>query len=117
MKGLLTVPGQSETELKRQIKEALEATGRVKLIRVQASGYRGRAKGAPPGTPDLVGYTIPGARFVALEVKLPGTPADVMRRTTDAQAEWLADARQAGALAYVITSVQAGLEVLRCNAS
>lgn len=65
----------TETELKRDICKLLDTLG-IYWVRLQASGYRGRMKGCPKGTADLL--AAPYARRQAnpvwlwLEIKKPG---------------------------------------------
>jgi hypothetical protein len=62
----------SESEIQRQVIQAVNASGLARVWRTQ-SGTRsgGRMHLAPTGTPDIVGYTRFG-RFLGLEVKRPG---------------------------------------------
>jgi hypothetical protein len=59
-----------------------------------------------PGCPDILGY-LKGGRFMALEVKRPG------QKPTRLQEQFLDRARQAGALAEVITDPQQIVDLLQ----
>lgn len=66
----------TETQLKADIQKALDQLG-IPRWRMQAGGYRGRTRGLPKGTPDILAspcVTIMGALFPCwlwIEVKLP----------------------------------------------
>jgi hypothetical protein len=60
----------------------------------------------PTGSSDLVGILKPSGRFIALEVKRPG------QKLKPEQEAWLADAREFGAFAAVVDSIESAFEAL-----
>jgi len=106
----------SETELSRNIRDALTALDYVWCLRVNAGGYRGRMVGAPKGTSDLIACVerpmvswereLVGV-FVALEVKRPGG------KTSPAQDAFARRIRALGGVYAVVTSVEDALEVVK----
>ena len=64
----------TETQLKADIQKALDQLG-IPRWRMQAGGYRGRTRGLPKGTPDILAAPeIPYCSFPAylwIEVKKP----------------------------------------------
>lgn len=88
----------TETEIKKLIMEYMNAAGYT--VWVTNAGYaRRNIKLAPPGTPDIIGYS-PKGRFVGIEVKKPGC------RPTEIQEKWHEAARSAGCEIHVATSVE-----------
>lgn len=67
---------RTETDIKAEIQETLDKLG-IPRWRMQAGGYRGRTRGLPKGTPDIL--AAPEYRGVPLylwiEVKKPGEEA------------------------------------------
>ena len=65
----------TETEIKSDIQNALDKLG-IPRWRMQAGGYRGRTRGLPKGTPDILAaplirrLELPA--FLWIEVKKPG---------------------------------------------
>jgi len=58
------------------------------------------------GSSDLIGWRKSDGRFVALEVKLPG------KHPTDAQINFIAQAKKAGCLAGVARSVEDAKKII-----
>lgn len=91
----------------RQIREAVNLTGRARLVRNQV-GFDQERKlryGLGIGSADLVGV-IPGGRLFALEVK---TSAG---RTTPEQLAWLRAVRRWGGFAAIVRSVDDAIAAL-----
>lgn len=59
---------RSESQIQRSILGFLALQPDVDVVRVNSGGYRGRMRGAPKGTADILGVG-PRGRFVAIEVK------------------------------------------------
>ncbi len=97
----------SETPLARAIRDALTAIG-VYCWRANAGGYSRRMRGAPAGTPDIIGFLV-GGKMLALEVKAPGG------KERPAQTEWLAHARAAGCIVGVVRSPQEAVDLVRLH--
>lgn len=102
----------TEQQLTRAIIDAVNASGLAYVWRSQAGGLKvkgGYVELAPPGTPDVVGYTTrrhalgPG-RFVGLEVKLP------KGKLTEAQERFMVSAY--GGLLAVVRSVDDAIRLL-----
>lgn len=84
--------------------KALNGIPCVHFTRINSGGYRGRMKGAPKGTPDLMG-TVKGKAAV-IETKAPGG------KLSQAQREWY----QAHGHMYLYgmaTSVADGVELVK----
>lgn len=64
----------TETQLKADIQKALDQLG-IPRFRMQAGGYRGRTRGLPKGTPDILAAPQPSHLawpvFLWIEVKKP----------------------------------------------
>lgn len=97
----------SETDLSKAIREALNTVGGCHVVRVQSGTARGgKMKLAPEGTPDIVGYRKSDGRAVYVEAKTP------TGRLSEAQALFLARARDAGCCAGVARSVVEALRLV-----
>lgn len=88
----------SEPRLVLKMKKTLQAEGHY-VAKIHGGRYS-------VGVPDLLICTNEGY-FVALEVKLPGKE----RNLTDLQRSQLKSVRAAGGIAWVVTSVEAAVEV------
>lgn len=74
-------PATNETrDVTSPLLKALNSIPGVHLTRINSGGYRGRMKGAPKGTPDLLG-TVKG-KAAAIETKAPGG------KLSQAQRDW-----------------------------
>lgn len=103
----------AETILTRNIKIAINRTGRARLIRNNV-GFSLEAKlryGLGLGSPDLVGCLIGSGRVFALEVKTP------TGRVTTEQLAWMRACRGLGGFVCVVRSVEEALLALdrACN--
>ena len=105
----------SESEVVRQVKEVIRITG-LKLQRINTGCFtvgEGRAKRfvktAEAGTLDFEGYDNHG-RHVGIECKRP-----VGGRLSDEQAARIDDINRKGGVAFVVTSGNEALELLRKN--
>lgn len=105
----------SESEVIREVKEVIRITG-LKLQRINTGCFaigEGRAKRfiktAEAGTLDYEGYDNYG-RHVGIECKRP-----VGGRLSDEQAARIADINRKGGIAFVVTSGNEALELLRKN--
>ena len=112
MNALRDVP---ESEVVREVKEVIRITG-LKLQRVNVGCFavgEGRTKRfvrtAKKGTLDYEGYDNYG-RHVGIECKRP-----VGGRLSDEQAARIADINRKGGVAFVVTSGNEALELLRKN--
>ena len=96
---------RSETDIKLGITKVLESLGYI-VTRIPVGGYRGRAKGAKTGTPDLhvIGFA---GRSCWLEVKRP------KEGLSPAQNEFFAKARAAGAFCERVDSEQSAVDAMR----
>jgi hypothetical protein len=104
-----------ESAVIQQVKQIIKATG-LKLQRINTGCFQigeGRnrryIKTADAGTCDFEGYDNKG-RFVAIECKRP-----VGGRLSPAQKERIADINRKGGVAFVATSGEQALEMLRIN--
>jgi hypothetical protein len=102
----------SETDIKRAIVQAMNASGLCRVWstpsgRVQIRG--GWVSLAPEGTPDICGWSRDG-RFVGVEVKVPGHKTKPERATK--QQETQAAIRSAGGIAGQVESALAAIELL-----
>jgi Holliday junction resolvase len=88
----------TETELQRSILDYLKARG-ICAWRANSGYVRKNIKLAPPGTPDIIGYTAQGT-FFGIEVKKPGCEPSKIQK------QWHDQARAAGCHIYVATSVE-----------
>ena len=65
----------TETDIKAEIQNALDKLG-IPRWRMQAGGYRGRTRGLPKGTPDILAAPLTNVcnfpLFLWIEVKKPG---------------------------------------------
>lgn len=105
----------SESEVIREVKEVIRITG-LKLQRINTGCFaigEGRAKRfiktAEAGTLDFEGYDNRG-RHVGIECKRP-----VGGRLSDEQAARIDDINRKGGVAFVVTSGNEALELLRKN--
>ena len=105
----------NESEVIRQVKEVVRITG-LKLQRINTGCFtigEGRAKRfiktAEAGTLDFEGYDNHG-RHVGIECKRP-----VGGRLSDEQAARIDDINRKGGVAFVVTSGNEALELLRKN--
>ena len=105
----------SESEVIREVKEVIRITG-LKLQRINTGCFtvgEGRAKRfiktAEAGTLDFEGYDNHG-RHVEIECKRP-----VGGRLSDEQAARIDDINRKGGVAFVVTSGNEALELLRKN--
>ena len=105
----------SESEVIREVKEVIRITG-LKLQRINTGCFtvgEGRAKRfiktAEAGTLDFEGYDNHG-RHVGIECKRP-----VGGRLSDEQAARIDDINRKGGVAFVVTSGNEALELLRKN--
>jgi hypothetical protein len=99
----------SEQKLTRAIIEAANGTRRVHVWRNQSGKARvrgGYMQLAPAGSPDVIGYTLAGGRFVGLEVKLPG------EKPTPIQETWREQIAKAGGISATVWSVEDALAAL-----
>jgi hypothetical protein len=90
-----------EPQLVLKIKKALLEKGHT-VIKIHGGQYS-------VGVSDLIVCTMHDGYFVALEVKLPGKE----RNTTALQEKFIRDVRASGGIAWVVSSVEAALEVCR----
>ena len=104
-----------ESEVIREVKEVIRITG-LKLQRINTGCFaigEGRAKRfiktAEAGTLDFEGYDNRG-RHVGIECKRP-----VGGRLSDEQAARIDDINRKGGVAFVVTSGNEALELLRKN--
>lgn len=89
---------KTETDIQRDILTYLKLRG-ITAWRTNSGYARRNIKLAPPGTPDIIGYTAQGT-FIGIEVKKPGyEPSEI-------QKQWHDQARAAGCHIYVATSVE-----------
>ena len=97
-----------ETSLMFAIRAALTSTGRVTLWRNNCGVDLDRKVryGLGVGSADLIGILKPDGRFIAFEVK-----TETGRLSSD-QKLWIAAVRNAGALAFVVRSVEEALACL-----
>lgn len=95
-----------ETVIMRNVRLALNRTGRARLVRnnVGVDAAHGIRYGLGVGSADLVGMLRSG-RVFCLEVKAGG-------RTTREQAAWLASVRRWGGFAAVVRSVEDAMAAL-----
>lgn len=107
--------GINESEVVREVKEVIRITG-LKLQRINTGCFtvgEGRAKRfvktAEAGTLDFEGYDNHG-RHVGIECKRP-----VGGRLSDEQAARIDDINRKGGVAFVVTSGNEALELLRKN--
>ena len=105
----------SESEVIREVKEVIRITG-LKLQRINTGCFtvgEGRAKRfiktAEAGTLDFEGYDNHG-RHVGIECKRP-----VGGRLSDEQEARIDDINRKGGIAFVVTSGNEALELLRKN--
>lgn len=105
----------SESEVIREVKEVIRITG-LKLQRINTGCFaigEGRAKRfvktAEAGTLDFEGYDNHG-RHLGIECKRP-----VGGRLSDEQAARIDDINRKGGVAFVVTSGNEALELLRKN--
>jgi hypothetical protein len=92
----------TEPRLVLKIKKALQAEGHY-VVKIHGGRYSA-------GVSDLLVCVELGGQagaFVALEVKLPGKEKNV----TELQAKELRSVREAGGIAWVISSVEAAVEI------
>ena len=90
----------TESETQRQILKYLEINPKVVIaVRVNSGGHRGRMRGAPKGTPDILGQLKNGC-FLAIEVK------DGKKEATPKQQEFLDKVNNNGGLAFVARSLE-----------
>lgn len=97
-----------ETALSRNIRLAVNKTGRARLLDNEV-GYAAAERvryGLGVGSPDLVGCLRGSARLFCLEVKTP------TGRPTAEQLAWLRAARNMGAFATIVRSVEDALAAL-----
>jgi len=92
----------SETDLSKAIRDALTRRG-FWVERIGAGGYRGRAVGAKPGTPDIL---IIAPVYAWLEVKTE------TGRLSDHQVAWHDRARSFGVRVEVVRSVEGALRAV-----
>lgn len=92
----------SETELSREIRDALARRG-FWCQRIGAGGYRGRAVGAKPGTPDLL---VIAPVYGWLEIKTETGELSAKQR------EWHDRARAFGVRVDVVRSVEGALRTV-----
>ena len=107
--------GINESEVVREVKEVIRING-LKLQRINTGCFtvgEGRAKRfiktAEAGTLDFEGYDNHG-RHVGIECKRP-----VGGRLSDEQAARIDDINRKGGVAFVVTSGNEALELLRKN--
>jgi hypothetical protein len=89
----------TEPRLVLKIKKALQAEGHY-VAKIHGGRYSA-------GVPDLLICTSGEGYFIALEVKLPGKEKNV----TELQAAQLRSIREAGGIAWVVSSVEDALEI------
>lgn len=99
----------AETALTRNIRLALNRTGRVRIVRNNtgvdtAAGIR---YGLGVGGADLVGILQNSGRVVALECKMPKA-----RGATPEQLAWLSAVRRFGGFACVVRSIEDALAAI-----
>ena len=95
----------TENDIQRDIIDCLKSRG-YEVIRINAGGYRGRTRLAPPGTPDVLALGDNG-ETLWLEVK---TATGVL---SDAQVAWHSRMRQRGHRVEVVRSVEEVEECIR----
>ena len=88
----------TENDIQRGIIDYLKARG-YEVIRINAGGYRGRTRLAPPGTPDVLALGDNG-QTLWLEVKTATGTASA------AQVAWHNKMRQRGHRVEVVRSVE-----------
>ena len=104
----------SEQKIVKAVVEALNCSGLAKVWRNQSGCVKvagGFMHLAPKGSPDIIGYTLRGARFIGIEVKRPKgyTNPDQVK----VQTEWREKLLAAGAIAGQVTSVDEAIELVR----
>lgn len=102
----------SETDIKRAIVTAMNATGLCRVWstpsgRVQVRG--GWMSLAPEGTPDICGWARDG-RFVGVEVKVPGHKTKPERAAKQSQAQ--TDIRSAGGISGQVEDAASAVRLL-----
>ena len=100
--------GNPETELQREIVDALGAEGWM-VMRLNSGGRIGRVQLLPKGTPDLLALPPQGAQCGSLwiEVKLPGN------EPTRVQRDMHTDLRMRGERVATVTSANAAVGIVR----
>ena len=97
----------TETQIQKEILDYLKTVPHVHVWRSNAGQVHKNVKMAPKGCPDIIGYcTSPVVDdealygiFIGFEVKCPG------KLQNEAQQDWEADMTAAGALYFVVHSV------------
>ena len=100
--------GSTETELQREIMDALGAEGWM-VMRLNSGGRIGRVQLLPKGTPDLLALPPQGAQCgsIWIEVKVPGQEPSRVQR------EAHTDLRMRGERVATVTSVNAAVGIVR----
>ena len=106
----------TENDIQRDILAYLKTVPHVHCWRSNAGRAAHNIVLAPPGAPDIIGYTtrwandhdqyVDGGTFIGFEVKQPG------KLQNPDQQDWEADMTAAGALYYVVHSVEETQEII-----
>ena len=97
----------SEGQIQRAILDALPLLGVVAWRTQSGTRSGGRMHLAPSGTPDIVGYRIRDAKFIAIECKAPGG------KPSPEQVAWLARAQASGVLCGIARGVDDVVRILQ----
>lgn len=99
-----------ETALLSAILDTLRRVPGIRVMRnAVGSAKKGKAYvkfGLGTGSPDIVGFTTTGARFIGLEVKAPDGVVSAE------QVQWLADLRASGGFGAVVRSVDEAVKAV-----
>lgn len=104
---------QTETQIQKQILDYLKDCPYVHVWRSNAGQVQKNVKLAPKGCPDIIGYIteVPlrpvWGHFIGFEVKQPG------KLQTQDQQDWEADMDMAGALYFVVHSVEDVVDIIK----
>jgi hypothetical protein len=112
---LITWSGaMSETALRSAIVVALNASGLVRAWSVHAGRVKVRGGWmylCPPGTPDVLGYTLRSGRFLGLEIKVPGNKTEKAR--AEKQAAFQTAIRASGGIAGQVENADEAVALVR----
>ena len=108
---------KSEGSIQKDILAYLKTVPHVTCWRSNAGQVKTNVKMAPKGCPDIIGYTtmstydslkgsLGRGKFIGFEVKQPG------KLQNPDQQDWEADMTAAGALYYVVHSVEETQEII-----
>jgi hypothetical protein len=108
---------KAETALVAAVIDAINKSREAYVFRCNSGIVpvrRGYLHLAPAGTPDVIGWTLRGGRFVGIECKVPGAKTDPERAAK--QAETRERIIAAGGIAAQVTDVAQALAVVRGEA-